>query len=131
MWRRGPSRRMRCRSSVITPTSWRAESITIPVAVKLSPFYTAFAHMARELDRAYADGLVLFNRFYQPDIDVEELSATRSLHLSDSSELRLRLHWIAVLFRARTRFAGRHGRRAYGAGCRQGHDGGRTRDADG
>ena len=73
------------------------ESITIPVAVKLSPFYTAFAHMARELDRAYADGLVLFNRFYQPDIDVEELSAARSLHLSDSSELRLRLHWIAIL----------------------------------
>lgn len=73
------------------------ESITIPVAVKLSPFYTAFAHMARELDRAYVDGLVLFNRFYQPDIDVEELTATRSLQLSDSSELRLRLHWVAIL----------------------------------
>ena len=73
------------------------ESVTIPVAVKLSPFYTAFAHVARELDRAYTDGLVLFNRFYQPDIDVDELSAVRSLHLSDSSELRLRLHWIAIL----------------------------------
>jgi dihydroorotate dehydrogenase (fumarate) len=73
------------------------ESVTVPVAVKLSPFYSAFAHMARELDRAYADGLVLFNRFYQPDIDVEQLTATRSLHLSDSSELRLRLHWIAIL----------------------------------
>jgi len=73
------------------------ESVTIPVAVKLSPFYTAFAHMAREFDRAYADGLVVFNRFYQPDIDVDELTATRSLHLSDSSELRLRLHWIAML----------------------------------
>jgi dihydroorotate dehydrogenase (fumarate) len=48
--------------------------------------------MAHQLDRAYADGLVLFNRFYQPDIDVEELTATRALHLSDSSELRLRLH---------------------------------------
>jgi dihydroorotate dehydrogenase (fumarate) len=71
--------------------------VTIPVAVKLSPFYTAFAHVARALDGAYADGLVLFNRFYQPDIDVEELAAVRSLHLSDSSELRLRLHWIAML----------------------------------
>ena len=44
-----------------------------------------------------ADGLVLFNRFYQPDIDAEELAATRTLHLSDSSELRLRLHWMAIL----------------------------------
>jgi len=73
------------------------ESITIPIAVKLSPFYTSFAHTARELDRAYVDGLVLFNRFYQPDIDVEGQTATRFLHLSDSSELRLRLHWIAIL----------------------------------
>ena len=73
------------------------KAVTIPVAVKLSPFYTAFAHLARELDRAGADGLVLFNRFYQPDIDAEELAATRTLHLSDSSELRLRLHWMAIL----------------------------------
>jgi dihydroorotate dehydrogenase len=54
-------------------------------------------HDARELDGAGADGLVLFNRFYQPDIDPEELTATRTLHLSDSSELRLRLHWMAIL----------------------------------
>jgi dihydroorotate dehydrogenase (fumarate) len=73
------------------------ESVAIPVAVKLSPFYTAFAHVARELDRAGADGLVVFNRFYQPDIDAENLTATRTLHLSDSSELRLRLHWLAIL----------------------------------
>ena len=73
------------------------KAVTIPVAVKLSPFYTAFAHLARELDRAGADGLVLFNRFYQPDIDPVELTATRTLHLSDSSELRLRLHWLAIL----------------------------------
>jgi dihydroorotate dehydrogenase (fumarate) len=73
------------------------KAVTIPVAVKLSPFYTAFAHLARELDRAGADGLVLFNRFYQPDIDAEALTATRTLHLSDSSELRLRLHWLAIL----------------------------------
>ncbi|MEQ1913394.1 MAG: dihydroorotate dehydrogenase-like protein, partial [Vicinamibacterales bacterium] len=70
---------------------------TIPVAVKLSPFYAAFANLARELDRAGADGLILFNRFYQPDIDPEELGATRTLHLSDSSELLLRLHWLAIL----------------------------------
>ena len=73
------------------------QAVTIPIAVKLSPFYTAFAHLARELDRNGADGLVLFNRFYEPDIDPEELAATRTLHLSDSSELRLRLHWMAIL----------------------------------
>ena len=73
------------------------KAVSIPVAVKLSPFYSAFAHVARELDRAGADGLVLFNRFYQPDIDAEELTATRTLHLSDSSELLLRLHWMAIL----------------------------------
>jgi dihydroorotate dehydrogenase (fumarate) len=84
------------RTSVDTVKAVR-ESVTLPVAVKLSPFYTAFANVARSLDRAYADGLVLFNRFYQPDIDVEALAATRSLHLSDSAELRLRLHWIAML----------------------------------
>ena len=72
-------------------------TVKIPVAVKLSPFYSAFAHLAQELDRAGADGLVLFNRFYQPDIDPEALIATRTLHLSDSSELRLRLHWTAIL----------------------------------
>jgi dihydroorotate dehydrogenase (fumarate) len=72
-------------------------AVTIPIAVKLSPFYTALAHLARELDRAGADGLVLFNRFYQPDIDPEALAATRTLQLSDSSELRLRLHWMAIL----------------------------------
>jgi dihydroorotate dehydrogenase (fumarate) len=73
------------------------QSVTIPVAVKLSSFYTALAHLAREFDGAGADGLVLFNRFYQPDIDPEELAAIRTLHLSDSSDLRLRLHWMAIL----------------------------------
>lgn len=73
------------------------KAVTIPVAVKLSPFYTAIANVARALDQAGADGLVLFNRFYQPDIDAGELTATRTLHLSDSSELRLRLHWMAIL----------------------------------
>jgi dihydroorotate dehydrogenase (fumarate) len=73
------------------------QSVTIPVAVKLSSFYSALAHLARELDGAGADGLVLFNRFYQPDIDPEGLAAIRTLHLSDSSDLRLRLHWMAIL----------------------------------
>ena len=72
-------------------------SVRIPVAVKLSPFFTALAHVASELDAAGADGLVLFNRFYQPDIDVEALAINRALHLSDSSELLLRLHWMAIL----------------------------------
>jgi dihydroorotate dehydrogenase (fumarate) len=73
------------------------QAVTIPVAVKLSPFFTSIAHVAQEIDRAGADGLVLFNRFYQPDIDAEELTVSRTLHLSDSSELLLRLHWMAIL----------------------------------
>jgi dihydroorotate dehydrogenase (fumarate) len=72
-------------------------AVGIPVAVKLSPFYTTLAHFARRLDGAAADGLVLFNRFYQPDIDVDELQVRRSLHLSHSSELPLRLRWLAIL----------------------------------
>jgi len=71
--------------------------VRIPLAVKLSPFYTALAHFARGLEDAGADGLVVFNRFYQADIDIEELEVERSLHLSDSSELLLRLRWLAIL----------------------------------
>ena len=73
------------------------KSVTIPVAVKLSPFFSSVAHLAHQLDGAGANGLVLFNRFYQPDIDVEALEAVPSLHLSDSSELLLRLRWLAIL----------------------------------
>ena len=72
-------------------------SVRIPVAVKLSPFYTAFANFAQRLDEAGPAGLVLFNRFWQPGIDVEELEVRRELHLSDSSELPLRLRWLAIL----------------------------------
>jgi dihydroorotate dehydrogenase (fumarate) len=72
-------------------------SVKIPVAVKLSPFFTSFANFALQLDREGADGLVLFNRFYEADIDVQELQVTRALNLSDSSELRLRLRGIASL----------------------------------
>lgn len=73
------------------------ESIRIPLAVKLSPFYAALPHLAWQLDRLGADGLVLFNRFYQPDIDPETLDTIPKLHLSDSSELLLRLRWTAIL----------------------------------
>lgn len=71
--------------------------VAVPVAVKLSPFYSALAHFAKKLEDAGADGLVLFNRFYQPDIDVEELEVERTLRLSDSSALLLRLRWLAIL----------------------------------
>ncbi len=72
-------------------------AVKIPVSVKLSPFVTGLAHFADRLEAAGAEGLVLFNRFYQPDIDVEELEVKRTLHLSDSSELPLRLRWLAIL----------------------------------
>jgi dihydroorotate dehydrogenase (fumarate) len=71
--------------------------ISVPVAVKLSPFYTSLAYFARRLAERGADGLVLFNRFYQPDIDVETLEVAPTLRLSDSSELLLRLRWLAIL----------------------------------
>jgi dihydroorotate dehydrogenase (fumarate) len=72
-------------------------NVKIPVAVKLSPFYTSLAHIARRMAKAGADGLVLFNRFYQPDIDIEELQVERTLQLSTSAELNLRLRWLAIL----------------------------------
>ena len=72
-------------------------AVRVPVAVKLSPYYTALAHFAKRLEDAGADGLVLFNRFYQPDIDPDGLQAVRALHLSNSSELPLRLRWLAML----------------------------------
>lgn len=71
--------------------------LTIPVAVKLSPYYSALVHFARQLGAAGADGLVLFNRFYQPDIDPDEREVVHRLRLSDPRELLLRLRWIAIL----------------------------------
>jgi dihydroorotate dehydrogenase (fumarate) len=77
---------------------WSMKSaVQLPIAVKLSPFYTALAHFARRLDDLGTDGLVLFNRFYQPDFDLEALEVTPTLRLSDSSELLLRLRWLAIL----------------------------------
>ncbi|HEU6449484.1 MAG TPA: dihydroorotate dehydrogenase-like protein [Verrucomicrobiae bacterium] len=71
--------------------------ISIPVAVKLSPFFTNFANMAARFERAGADGLVLFNRFYQPDIDLETLEVKPNILLSTPMAMRLPLRWIAIL----------------------------------
>jgi dihydroorotate dehydrogenase (fumarate) len=76
--------------------------VSIPLAVKLSPFFTAPVALARRLAAAGADALVLFNRFYQPDFDLEALEVVPSLRLSDPSELLLRLHWAAILYGAVT-----------------------------
>ena len=72
--------------------------VTIPVAVKLSPFFSNFANMAQRFDAAGADGLVLFNRFYQPDIDLEELEIRPNVLLSSQQALRLPLTWIGILY---------------------------------
>ncbi len=72
-------------------------SVTIPVAIKLSPFFSSLAHLAHRLDLAGADGLVLFNRFYQPDIDLDELEVVPNVLLSTPHELRLPLRWVAIL----------------------------------
>jgi dihydroorotate dehydrogenase (fumarate) len=73
-------------------------SVRIPVAVKLAPYFSAMANMAKKLDHAGADALVMFNRFYQPDFDLEALDVKPSLSLSTSNELLLRLHWVAALY---------------------------------
>jgi dihydroorotate dehydrogenase (fumarate) len=72
--------------------------LQIPVAVKISPFFTSMAHMACKLATAGADGLVLFNRFYQPDFDPENLEVVPRLELSRRYELLLRMHWTAILY---------------------------------
>jgi dihydroorotate dehydrogenase (fumarate) len=72
--------------------------VRIPVAVKLGPYFSSMGNMAKKLDAAGADALVLFNRFYQPDFDLESLEVVPNLILSNSHELLLRLHWIAVLY---------------------------------
>jgi dihydroorotate dehydrogenase (fumarate) len=73
-------------------------AVTIPVAMKLSPYFSATASMAARLAAAGADALVLFNRFYQPDIDIDNLQVRPALLLSSSAEMRLPLRWIAILF---------------------------------
>jgi dihydroorotate dehydrogenase (fumarate) len=73
--------------------------LRIPIALKLTPFYTAFGNVARHLDDAAVGAIVMFNRFYQPDIDIRTISVVPSLELSHSAELLLRLHWLAILHR--------------------------------
>lgn len=74
------------------------ETVSIPVALKLSPFFSAFGHIAKQLDAAGADALVLFNRFYQPDFNIDTLEIAPTLKLSQSGEVRLPLLWIGLLF---------------------------------
>ena len=73
-------------------------TIKIPIAVKMMHFFSSIPYMAAQLDRAGANALVMFNRFYQPDIDLENLEVVTNLTLSSSYELRLRLRWVAILF---------------------------------
>ncbi len=70
----------------------------IPLAVKLSPYFSSFANMAASLDALDVDGLVLFNRFYQPDIDLEKMEVAPNLTLSTPADMRLPLHWIGILY---------------------------------
>ncbi|MBP1150103.1 dihydroorotate dehydrogenase-like protein [Methylocaldum sp. RMAD-M] len=73
------------------------QAVSIPVALKLSPFFSAFGHIARQFDAEGADALVLFNRFYQPDLDIVNLEVAPTLSLSHAGEIRLPLLWIALL----------------------------------
>jgi dihydroorotate dehydrogenase (fumarate) len=73
-------------------------AVSIPIAMKLSPYFSNMAYMANQLAEAGADGLVLFNRFYQPDLDLEELAVVPNLKLSSSVEMRLPMRWIAILY---------------------------------
>jgi dihydroorotate dehydrogenase (fumarate) len=89
-------------------------SVSIPVAVKIGPYFSAMAHMARRLAEAGADGLVFFNRFYQPDFDLETLDVVPSLVLSTSFAMRVALRWVAILYgRVPVDFAITNGVRSY------------------
>ena len=98
--RRGPG----CPAARSRGTTWTwsgrsAGRIGIPLAVKLSPYFSSLANLAGQLVEAGANGLVLFNRFYQPDLDIEAMEVLPALELSSSAELRLPLRWIAILHR--------------------------------
>ena len=73
------------------------DAVSVPLALKLSPFFSSVGHMASQLVAAGADGLVLFNRFYQPDFDLDKLEVSRTLDLSHPAEIRLGLLWLSVL----------------------------------
>lgn len=84
-------------STMLETVSMVADSVTIPVSVKLSPFHTAIAHFAKGLEKAGASGIVLFNRLYQPDFNLLDFEISLQLKLSDPAELPLRLRWLAIL----------------------------------
>lgn len=71
--------------------------VRIPLAVKISPFYTSLPHFTKQLEDAGADAIVIFNRFFEPDIDIDNLEVISQMRLSDSTELLLRLRWLAIL----------------------------------
>lgn len=73
-------------------------SVSIPVSVKLNPYFSAMGHMAARMQKEGADGLVLFNRFYQPDFDIDNLRVIPNLEYSEPNEIRLPLHWISMLY---------------------------------
>ena len=82
----------------VLDVTWRVKSaVNIPIAVKLSPYFSSLANLARRLVETGADGLVLFNRFFHPDIDIEEIEIRPALKLSDPTELPLRLAWLGIL----------------------------------
>lgn len=74
------------------------KAVSIPVAVKLNPYFSSMANMAKSLDETGADALVLFNRFYEPDFDIENMTISHALQLSGPGEIRLSLQWIAILY---------------------------------
>lgn len=78
--------------------SFIKSEVSIPVAMKLAPYFTSLGNMAKKLDDTRADGLVLFNRFYQPDFDLETLEVVPNLKLSTNFEMRLPLRWVAILY---------------------------------
>ncbi len=91
----------------------QGRACSIPVAVKLGPTSARWPNFAASWTRPGADALVLFNRFYQPDFDLEALEVVPSLYLSDSDDLLLRLHWVAVLYGQHQGRHGGHRRRPY------------------
>ena len=107
------------------------KAVKVPVAVKLSQSFTSLPHLCARLEDAGARAMVLFNRFYQPDFDIETLEVRPSLHFSTPSELLPRLHWAAILYGHLNGDIADHRRRAFGRRCVEGDHGRRQRNADG
>jgi hypothetical protein len=106
-------------------------AVNVPVSVKLSQSFTSIPHLVSQLEDAGARGVVLFNRFYQPDFDIETLEVRPTLHFSTPSELLPRLHWAAILYGHMKARPGHLRRRSLGGRRAQGHHGRSRRDDDG